>query len=68
MLRILSAVLEFEDLRESFIDWILSLELFYQHNMALKVSGILAKKAAEGSLTRSKMMNDPAMMRLMIAT
>ena len=51
MLEILRAVLQFKDLRASIIDWVLSAELFYQHNMILKVTDVLASKVAEGTLT-----------------
>lgn len=68
MLRILSAVLDFEDLREGVIEWVLSSEIFYQHIMILRVSGLLASKMLEGSSRISEMMNDPAIRRLIVAT
>ena len=50
MLQILEAVLQFKDLRASVIEWVLSAELFYQHNMIIKVTEILAHKIADGTL------------------
>ena len=68
MLQILEAVLQFEDLRASVIDWVLSAELFYQHNMILKVTDILSDKIADGTLVQSQIITDPAIMRLLQAT
>ena len=41
MLELLDAILQFEDLRTSIIDWVLSAELFYQQHMIMKVTEIL---------------------------
>ena len=68
MLKILGAVLDFKDLREGVIEWVLSSEIFYQHIMILRVSGLLASKMSEGSQRTSEMMSDPAIRRLIVAT
>ena len=68
MLGILDAILKFEDLRASIIDWVLSAELFYQQHMIMKITEILAQKISEGTLTQATMMQDPALIRLLEAT